>query len=389
MLLRTLTLSTLLAAPALAQTAEYIPLPPSIGALGLSGDGLVVVGSGRNPTIGLKWTEAGGMVQLLGPAGESVPARAWSANQDGSVIVGAMNLDGAQRPCRWAGSNLGVPLNDAPLSGGGVAYGVSADGLAVAGDGEVSADALGFFWSPEGFHDLGAPDLGGFGFVTCLSHDGRFAVGFTGGADGGYFLRWDCRTLAVEVLRLADGHSPLLGTPNAVNQDGSVVVGSASPNAPGQGIRPVMWTSQGLQNFDAGAGSAKCVSADGRVVLGQGRYPNPIGSWIATPAIPPTSLKAYLAEYHGLVLAPNIDLSGPVAISDDGRTFCGPTWLVRLADARPADFNRDEFVDFIDLADFLDCFDGRSILPPSSADLNRDGMTDFFDIIEFLDDFDR
>ena len=102
------------------------------------------------------------------------------------------------------------------------------------------------------------------------------------------------------------------------------------------------------------------------------------------------TLVDFLRDDHGLTV-PGASYGQIYGVSDDGRAFCGSgatsSWYVRLAAARPADFNRDEMVDFLDLMDFTDCFEGRHLLPVSSADLNHDGITDFFDYIQFIDDF--
>ncbi len=54
----------------------------------------------------------------------------------------------------------------------------------------------------------------------------------------------------------------------------------------------------------------------------------------------------------------------------------------------PADFNRDGFVDFFDLDDYISCFEGDPCPPKASADFNRDGFVDFFDLDDFIAAFE-
>ena len=140
-------------------------------------------------------------------------------------------------------------------------------------------------------------------------------------------------------------------------------------------------------------GTSQDLSADGRTVVGSSELASPhtVRATLYTEGLGLVSLQDWLSNQFGLEL-PGWTLSSAVGVSDDGLTIVGEDvsgkgWMIRLPAARPADFNLDRFVDFLDLADFLDCFEGNSVLPVSSADLNHDGFTDFFDLIEFLDEF--
>lgn len=53
-----------------------------------------------------------------------------------------------------------------------------------------------------------------------------------------------------------------------------------------------------------------------------------------------------------------------------------------------ADFNRDGFVDFFDLDEFIGCFEGAGCPSGGDADFNRDGFIDFFDVFDFIGAFE-
>lgn len=53
----------------------------------------------------------------------------------------------------------------------------------------------------------------------------------------------------------------------------------------------------------------------------------------------------------------------------------------------PADFNHDGFLDFMDYADFVACFETGSCPTATGADFNRDGFVDFFDYLEYAEAF--
>jgi hypothetical protein len=74
------------------------------------------------------------------------------------------------------------------------------------------------------------------------------------------------------------------------------------------------------------------------------------------------------------------------------------TALTRIPDARafelsieflcPADINADGFVDFFDVLEFSDCFEGGRCPAGSTPDFNADGFIDFFDFDDFTREFD-
>jgi hypothetical protein len=65
---------------------------------------------------------------------------------------------------------------------------------------------------------------------------------------------------------------------------------------------------------------------------------------------------------------------------DNSEKFVGVTPDATCA----ADFNDDGFVDFFDVNDFTDCFDGVACPDGKTSDFNGDGFTDFFDYEDFI-----
>ena len=106
-------------------------------ALGVSGDGAVVVGKAYNTTgapEAFRWTSAAGMVGLGYLAGGGNNSEAWAASADGSVIVGEAVSQAGSEAFRWTTTGGMVGLSDLP--GGPYhsrALAVSADGSVVVG----------------------------------------------------------------------------------------------------------------------------------------------------------------------------------------------------------------------------------------------------------------
>jgi probable HAF family extracellular repeat protein len=122
---------------------------------GVSADGSVVVGSASDPNdvaVAFRWTKTNGMQSLGNLGGVASNAGANAANTNGSVIVGAADGPSGLEAFRWTSQGM-VGLGD--LSGGdfaSTAYGVSADGHRVVGQGSSAANTTGeaFFWDDSG-----------------------------------------------------------------------------------------------------------------------------------------------------------------------------------------------------------------------------------------------
>jgi hypothetical protein len=55
----------------------------------------------------------------------------------------------------------------------------------------------------------------------------------------------------------------------------------------------------------------------------------------------------------------------------------------------PADFNADQFLDFFDYDDYVNCFESGNCPPGKTADFNNDGFADFFDYDDFVAAFEQ
>jgi hypothetical protein len=308
------------------------------GALGVSGDGSVVVGWTQQEAslapIAFAWTREGGLVELE-PLGHGLVgsyfSQANAATWDGHVVVGVSSVDlrMVAEAVRWAdgaGEVMGVPdprPDDAVMP-------AWSEAIDVSGDGRVVVGFESFRWTEAtGFQFLDMRILG-------LSRDGSTAVGYDPHGDP---ARWTAETGAVP---LGSYH----GVARAASSDGAVVVGGFTQNGR---ARPFRWTAQsGMVALDelAGApfpGSANDVSDDGKIVVGE------LSSWswpraaIWDPLHGVRELQPYLEEKFGLDLSDWL-LTEATAASADGRTIVGAAlydqaWVVTLPH-RPGDVGR-------------------------------------------------
>ena len=221
--------------PAFGQSFEGLGFPTGSSdslALGISGDASTVIGSAGAQAF--SWTAIGGMVGLSGQ-------QALGVSTDGSVIVG---VDGANYPVMWTGGST-TPTSIPPIPGGGdlflvgQAQGVSGDGTKIVGFDAFhnfvpsSSTTQAFLWTAGGgAQPLGGPD-GGFtqSVANAISSDGTTIVGQgypsgTGFADPSQPFYWqDSATGKVAISDLTGGTA---GFANAVNGDGSVIVGGST-----------------------------------------------------------------------------------------------------------------------------------------------------------------
>jgi len=269
-------------------------------ALGVSGDGNVVVGQASNSGFAMRafrWTKATGM-QDLGVLSGGNYSSATAASADGSVIVGIAAY-GAQRgqreAFRWTKSTgmQGIGFLDVS-HGESIAKGVSSDGSVIVGtsiynsNGGVEA----FRWTPKrGIQGLGF--LGGSqSAANAVSSDGRVVVGASTNANGQKeAFRWTGSN-AMQPLGSIKGYP--LSDAFGVSRNGDVVVGESMGGSHHYGIA-FRWTkSTGMQSIRKWAGStaisvpsdwklvrAVGVSSDGTVMSGDGVSPSgAIMPWI-------------------------------------------------------------------------------------------------------------
>ena len=239
-------------------------------ALGISGDGSVIVGagcvsSGNNEAF--RWTAAGGYQVLGDLGGGSSDARA--ASFDGSVVVGqSIDTSGTPRAYRWTAAQgmVALPLLQAGTSGH-EADSVTDDGTMVAGGNA--------WWKTSG-------QTGSFGGGTCsalqaplsmvdLSADGSVAAGSGAGgldmfgqqATNAYRSTpaGNCQDIDAVFNRNSDA--------SGISADGTVIVGEMQVGSPYLAFR---WTaSTGMVNLGSlggGLSRATATSRDGSVVVG-------------------------------------------------------------------------------------------------------------------------
>jgi probable HAF family extracellular repeat protein len=255
-------------------------------AFGVSGDGSVVVGrslsevGGQTGVQAFRWTSADGMVGLgdLSPA-TPLASDAVGVSGDGSVVVGRAFGPCCYRPYRWTASggmvDLGTLYSTNSDRIGDGAKGVSADGSVVVG--WVPSDAYpqgeAFLWTASGgMIGLGGlrPGVGSQGYAVSL--DGSVVVGWasSASASGPEAFRW---TLEDGMVGLGDLPGGVFGSfGSGVSGDGSVVVGHSRVAA---GEEAFLWTADGgmMGLGDLGGGSflsrAMGISSDGAVVVGR------------------------------------------------------------------------------------------------------------------------
>lgn len=286
---------------------ELGPLPQassqSSDALGISGDGTVIVGAAGEAfgsrdagAEAFRWTAADGMQRLFPtPFANSA---ATGASTDGAVIAGSYTAPGSEftRAFRWTASGT---TSLAPLPGDMFSSGecISSDGSTVAG---ISAHAGGYRacrWAADG-SALALGPLPGFDRLsgpTAISADGSVIVGQANSDETYVAFRWT-----------ADGGIRRLGTATpssarAVSADGSVVVGSSNGNAfrwdATHGVQPLadLLAAAGADLGNVHLDEAVAISADGTTIMGRGTLnvagiPEnrpPTATWIAClPTLP-------------------------------------------------------------------------------------------------------
>ena len=206
--------------------------------------------------------------------GGDVFSRAYGVSADGSVIVGQGVSASGHEAFRWKINEGMVGLGDLP--GGSfmsIAYGASADGSVIVGGGTVastSTHSIGilraFRWTASlGMVSMGVGESTAFG----VSQDGSVIVGANYSSSyGTQPVRWtNGDDMAILTNYLVSGMYA-----RAVSANGSVIVGGGHEDPPLHAA--FRWTSsQGLiglgslngSNFDT---NARAISADGAVVAG-------------------------------------------------------------------------------------------------------------------------
>jgi len=253
-------------APGLSLGASFIPLGTltetevgSSAALGISGDGTVVVGydDSAGSTQAFRWTEDQGM-SGLGYLPNRSYSDARSTSADGSVVVGF-----SAGAYAWSSGNGMQALPPPPGGTCGAANGVSTNGLVAVGEcqtpGGLNEAVL---WSsPASAIWLGTLPGGNESRAWDVSGDGSVVVGSGNGPQEQAF-RWTAADGMVGLGFLDGGtNSQAFG----ISADGTAIVGSARDA--GGLTQAFRWTADsGMQAL--GPGSAHATSGDGSVVVG-------------------------------------------------------------------------------------------------------------------------
>lgn len=301
------------ASPGLGVGLGLLAGSQSASAYAVNVDGTVIVGNGDVP---FRWRAGLGLGAM--PAG----AQPYGLSQNGSVAVGRLSVTGAL----WTGidgANVGAAqlLPVIGFNSFNYAYGANADGSVVVGDsvdagGECSG---GVMWTggAAGPALLPCAGIGGAKSARAVSPDGTIIVGSCGVCDfvGG----------SAQAARWVNGVPQALGVfPGdlgavavALSADGSVIVGyNYTQTYVHRGTHGFVWTpSTGMLNFrpfleDTGAilpaGTLMFpsgVSADGRVIVGNGTFSGVSQGWIVR--LPPGSFDLLLlSPRNGAIVVP-------------------------------------------------------------------------------------
>jgi probable HAF family extracellular repeat protein len=314
--------ATCAAAAAERNQPVFTPLDPGTQAVGISGDGAIVVGQGGG---GFYWTADTGTVRI---GGTSVAGISF----DGSTIVGtAPDELGRDNAAIWQGgtdwSVLGSFTPDAApcdrlLSS---SWGVSGDGTVVVGLGwNGCAYAHGFRWDADlGLSDLGSLVDGRASRANAVSADGQVIIGWSDQASGfRQGAAW-----ANGSWRWFESEYGAVGEALAVNSDGSIIVGYACGPF---NQHAWTWTSEAGVQCVAGTLSNPvvtfmfAVNGDGSVIGGAEQPDISPGSraavlWFSGE---PVSLKQYLLD-RGVSEVAAWDLKSVSAVSSDGTVIAG------------------------------------------------------------------
>lgn len=311
---------------------------PGVEARSVSSNGAVVVGSGtyNNGYQAFRWTQAGG-IQFLGVLPGRSNSFAVGVSGDGAVVVGssAGSTTLVERAFRWSQSN-GIQ-NIGTFSGGSdtnsISYATdaSSDGTYVVGSARdvQNVSFRAFRWTQAG----GMQNLGNLpgspywwsSFASGISHDGSVVVGSVQVTQNGarHAFRWT-QSAGMQDLGSFGANDESFAL--AVSADGSVVVGynRTAPNSYGRAFR---WTQAGgmqdLGVLSNGEWSqAYSTSADGSIVVGIcGFSTGPGKAFIWSQGTGMVDLGAYLSSL--LPETAGFNFTDCYDVSSDGNTLVG------------------------------------------------------------------
>ena len=307
----------------------------------ISADGSVVVGGALSAfgSEAFRWTSAVGMVGLGDLPGGQRWSFAYGVSANGSVVTGAsrtmVNPGGAfpiaDQGFRWTASGGMVALGTLAGGTGSLAYGTSADGSVIAGNG------FEYTLFPSGVssrHDVAARWTSAGGLVDLAGLGGNDGISYGVSADGAVVVgqrstafRWT-NAGGMQDLGTLPGPSAIRSVAYATSADGSVAVGMSGVSS--HGTKAFRWTSAGgmvdLGNLGGTSSSGDCsalaVSADGERVVGFSDSPTGRVAFLWTGADGMVSLKDYLIA-HGASNLTGWTLTAAQGISGNGNTIVG------------------------------------------------------------------
>jgi len=292
----------------------------------ISGDGLSGTGYASNAH-SYRWTAAGGFTDLGIRAG-TYATQARSMSHDGSVIVGqSYPLSGRMYAFRWTAAGGLVDLGALPGGTFSYGHGVSSDGLVVVGQSSNGGTIYrAYRWSAGVMTALPliAGSIGA-GQAWATNADGSIVVGedYVGGTSSGYRgFRWTSAT-GTQTLNPLPGHRSAKAL--CISANGAVIAGTSCVVGIDYPV-PVIWNTSGAitalsmpANMTEAQPSA--ISADGSVIglLARMNGDTRAGMW--TAATGAVDLNAYLPTI-------GLDMTGWVltrtyGVSADGRTIVG------------------------------------------------------------------
>ncbi|MEZ6318103.1 MAG: GC-type dockerin domain-anchored protein [Phycisphaerales bacterium] len=366
----------------------------------VSGDGRVVFGWGYGDdgrTHAFTWTDDGGLRFDDDPATFASYTYAFASSTDGSRIMARSPLGEVWMPgVGWS------PIDPAGTFGSPFVCATSGDGRTAGGSVYMTDlrrdDAV--LWR-DGQAPIALPRLpgnvDGSARITAVSRDGLVVAGYTPNANGVHVsFRWTEQG-GMEDLGEYFG-SPLFPSPlaNAINADGSVIVGRLNGSPSSHGYR---WTRETgyvdlgfILSPNGSQTDALAVSADGKTIVGftgSSQY-----AFIWTTERGMRDLTAVLAEQLGTDPFAGWTRMIASGVSDDGLHVAGrgrnpegvnEVWVVRLPDPNGcvADVNGDGTLNLDDIILFAGAFTNAGLL----ADADRNGALDLNDVTAFADVF--
>lgn len=293
--------------------------------------------SSASGTQAFRWTLSTGIVGLGDFPKGSFNSRARGVSADGSAVAGQGNKTSfINEAFRWTSDSGLVGLGDLPGGTmGSDGWGMSANGevivgQSVAGGSPGASNIHAFRWTQatNSMTDLGTLSANNsFGsWANAVSGDGLVAVGASNSSPGNQAFRWTQGGGMVGLGDLTGGD--FVSEAFGVSFDGAVVVGESTS---GNGTREAFrWTQAigmvGLGDLPGGSfrSSAKGVSGDGSIIVGYGTLTNSARAFIWDEANQMRLLQDVLVNEYGLGAAlTGWTLNEATAISSDGQYITG------------------------------------------------------------------